>query len=215
MVKRWENVKNKTAKDLAVIDEVLPLARKFREATDEFSDWLIPAEQKLENFENLVGDQSAIARQQEIATELREGVLRQKSKFEELEDSGKGVTDVAKKDQDVVRKEFDEVAGRWEKLQVDLAELSSQLSEVQKLLEEFNKRLGPIAKLVEQGEEVLKSVGPLGIDVERNKEEIDKIKVRDVIYTCVFQMKRSVYYYDTRAQLKALSLSIFYKSFYF
>lgn len=178
MVERWEAVKEKTTKDREVIDKVLPLAKTFRDTTDTFTDWLLPAERKLENFEKLVADRNTVARQQEIAKKLREEVLEQKAQFDTLEDAGKNVTEIAVKDNEVVKKEFNDVAERWEKLQVDLGELTTRLSVVEKLLEEFENRLEPIVKVVERGEEILKAVGPLGSDVEKNKEEINKIEVK-------------------------------------
>lgn len=180
MAGRWEAIKDKTTKDQAVIDKVLPLAKMFRDATDEFTDWLVPAERKLENFEKLFGDRITVARQQSVAKELSDDVLKQKPQFDTVEDSGKSVAEVAVKDIVVVKKEFDDVAGRWEKLQVDHGELTARLSVVEKLLEEFDNRLEPILKVVEHGENILNEVGHLGVDVEKNKEQVNKIEVRYV-----------------------------------
>ena len=183
MVERWEAVKEKTTKDREVIDKVLPLAKLYRETTDAFTDWLLPTERKLENFEKLVGDRNTVARQQEITKKLSEEVLKQKPQFDTLEDAGKNVTEIAVKDNEVVKKEFNDVAGRWEKLQVDLGELTTRLGVVEKLLEVFENRLEPIMKVVEEGEEIIRTVSPLGSDVEKNKEEVNKIEVKYVLYS--------------------------------
>ena len=177
MMERWDTLKTKTAEDAAAIDETLPPAKKYREKTDEFLGWLAPTERKLENFEKLIGDRSSVARQQGVAKELSDDVLNHKPQFDELEDSEKRVTDVAKKDNHDVKKEFDEIAGRWEKLQIDLGERSTRLATVEKLLEEYNNKLGPVVKLIERGEETLKNASPLGIDVQKNKEQVKEIEV--------------------------------------
>lgn len=150
----------------------------FRETTDIFVDWLKSAERKVETFEKLVGDRAAVARQNEAATQINNEVVSHKPQFTTLEDAGKDVTDLAKKDNDKVKGEFDDIAERWEKLQVNLGELTARLSAVDRLLTEFENRLEPIVEVIERGEDILKSVIPLGIDVEKNKAEIQKVQVR-------------------------------------
>ena len=177
LTKRWETVKEKTSENSAAIDEVLPLAKVFRETTDTFTDWLKSAERKVETFEALVGDQTCVARQNETAAQINEEILSHKTEFTTLEDAGKDVTGLAKKDNEKVKDEFDDVAERWEKLQVDLSEITARLSAVSVLLGEFNRRLEPIVEVIEKCEDGLKSVNPVGVDVEKNKVEIQKVQV--------------------------------------
>lgn len=159
---------------------MLPLAKVFRETTDVFTDWLKSAERKVETFEKLVGDQATVTRQNEIAAQINEEILSHKPEFTTLEDAGKEVTELAKKDNEKIKEEFNDVAERWEKLQVDLSERTAMLSAVDKLLGEFHKRLEPIAEVVERNENILKSVDPLGVDVEKNKVETQKVEVVSV-----------------------------------
>ena len=175
--KRWETVKEKATENLTAIDEVLPLAKVFRETTDTFIDWLKPAERKVETFEAVVGDQACVTRQSETATEINEEILAHKPEFITLEDAGKDVTELAKKDTDKVKDEFNDVAERWEKLQVNLSEITEKLSAVNILLGEFNNRLEPIVEVIEKCEDSLKSVNPIGVDVEKNQVEIQKVQV--------------------------------------
>lgn len=159
---------------------MLPLAKVFRETTDVFTDWLKSAERKVETFEELVGDQATVTRQNEVAIQINEEILSHKPEFTTLEDAGKEVTELAKKDNKKIKEEFNDVAERWEKLQVDLSERTAMLSAVDKLLGEFHKRLEPIAEVVERNENILKSVDPLGVDVEKNKVETQKVEVVSV-----------------------------------
>jgi chromosome segregation ATPase len=176
LTKRWETVKEKTSENLAAIDEVLPLAKVFRETTDTFTDWLKSAERKVDTFEALVGDQTCVARQNETAAQINEEILSHNTEFTTLEDAGKDVTGLAKKDNEKVKDEFDGVAERWEKLQVDLSEITARLSAVSVLLGEFNRRLEPIVEVIEKCEDSLKSVNPVGVEVEKNKVEIQKVQ---------------------------------------
>lgn len=153
------------------------MAKVFRETTDVFTDWLKSAERKVASFEKLVGDQAAITRQNETAVQINEEILSHKPEFTTLEDAGKEVTELAKRDSEKIKEEFNDVAERWEKLQVDLSEKTAMLSAVDKLLGEFLKRLEPIAEVVERNENILKSVNPLGVDVEKNKVETQKVEV--------------------------------------
>jgi chromosome segregation ATPase len=182
LTKRWETVKEKTTESLAAIDEVLPLARVFRETTDVFTDWLKSAERKVETFEALVGEQACVARQNESAAQINDEILSHKPEFTTLEDAGKDVTGLAKKDNDKVKDEFNDVAERWEKLQVDLSEITARLTAVNTLLGEFNKRLEPIVEVIDKCEDILKSVDPLGVDVDKNKVEIQKVQVRCMLF---------------------------------
>lgn len=182
LTKRWESVKEKTTENLAAIDEVLPLARVFRETTDVFTDWLKSAERKVETFEALVGEQACVARQNESAAQINDEILSHKPEFTTLEDAGKDVTGLAKKDNDKVKDEFNDVAERWEKLQVDLSEITARLTAVNTLLGEFNKRLEPIVEVIDKCEDILKSVDPLGVDVDKNKVEIQKVQVRCMLF---------------------------------
>jgi chromosome segregation ATPase len=182
LTKRWESVKEKTTENLAAIDEVLPLAKVFRETTDVFTDWLKSAERKVETFEALVGEQACVARQSESAAQINDEILSHKPEFTTLEDAGKDVTGLAKKDNDKVKDEFNDVAERWEKLQVDLSEITARLTAVNTLLGEFNKRLEPIVEVIDKCEDILKSVDPLGVDVDKNKVEIQKVQVRCMLF---------------------------------
>ena len=182
LTKRWESVKEKTTENLAAIDEVLPLAKVFRETTDVFTDWLKSAERKVETFEALVGEQACVARQNESAAQINDEILSHKPEFTTLEDAGKDVTGLAKKDNDKVKDEFNDVAERWEKLQVDLSEITARLTAVNTLLGEFNKRLEPIVEVIDKCEDILKSVDPLGVDVDKNKVEIQKVQVRCMLF---------------------------------
>lgn len=182
LTKRWESVKEKTTESLAAIDEVLPLAKVFRETTDVFTDWLKSAERKVETFEALVGEQACVARQNESAAQINDEILSHKPEFTTLEDAGKDVTGLAKKDNDKVKDEFNDVAERWEKLQVDLSEITARLTAVDTLLGEFNKRLEPIVEVIDKCEDILKSVDPLGVDVDKNKVEIQKVQVRCMLF---------------------------------
>jgi chromosome segregation ATPase len=174
---RWATVKEKTAENLAAIDEILPLAKVFRETTDVFVDWLKSAERKVETFEAPVGDQACVTRQNETAAQIDEEILGHKPEFTTLEDAGKDVTELAKRDSDKVKDEFNDVAERWEKLQIDLSEITAKLSGVATLLGEFNNRLEPIVEVIERCEDGLKSVNPVGVDVEKNQVEIQKVQV--------------------------------------
>jgi chromosome segregation ATPase len=182
LTKRWESVKEKTTENLAAIDEVLPLAKVFRETTDVFTDWLKSAERKVETFEALVGEKACVARQNESAAQINDEILSHKPEFTTLEDAGKDVTGLAKKDNDKVKDEFNDVAERWEKLQVDLSEITARLTAVNTLLGEFNKRLEPIVEVIDKCEDILKSVDPLGVDVDKNKVEIQKVQVRCMLF---------------------------------
>lgn len=177
VTERWENVKEKTTENLAVIDEVLPLAKVFRETTDVFTDWLKSAERKVETFEALVGNQASVTRQNETAAQINEEIVGHKPEFTTLEDAGKDVTGLAKKDNEKMKDEFSDVAERWEKLQVNLNEITARLSAVDILLREFDNRLKPIVEVIERCEDGLKSVNPLGVDVDKNQVEIQKVKV--------------------------------------
>lgn len=157
------------------------MAKVFRETTDVFTDWLKSAERKVETFEKLVGDQATITRQNETAAQINEEILSHKPEFTTLEDAGKEVTELAKRDNEKIREEFSDVAERWEKLQVNLSEKTAMLSAVDKLLGEFHKRLEPIAEVVERSENILKSVNPFGVDVEKNKVETQKVEVMSYI----------------------------------
>lgn len=153
------------------------MAKLFRETTDVFTDWLKSVEREVETFEGLVGDQTSVARQNETAGQVNEEILAHRPEFTTLEDAGKDVTGLAEKDNEMVKKEFDEVAERWEKLQVNLNEITARLSAVDKLLGEFDRRLEPIAEVIERCEESLKSVNSIGVDVEKNKAEIKRVQV--------------------------------------
>lgn len=177
VTKRWTILEENTAESMAAIDEVLPLAKLFRETTDLFIEWLKSAERKVETFEALVGEQSSVARQSETAAQINQEILTHKSEFTTLEDAGKDVTGLAKKDNDNIKDEFNEVATRWEKLQVDLSEITSRLAEVDTLLREFSNRLEPIVEVIERCGNGLKAVQPLGVDVAKNIVEVQKVKV--------------------------------------
>ena len=177
VTKRWENVKEKATENLTAIDEVLPLAKVYRETTDAFTDWLKSAERKVETFEPVIGDQTSVTRQSEAASQINNEILSHKPEFTTLEDAEKNVTRLAKKDNKEIIDEFNDVAERWEKLQVDLSEIIDRLSAVDTLLGEFNDRLKPIDEVIERCEDGLKSVNPLGVDVDKNKAEIQKVEV--------------------------------------
>lgn len=177
VVQRWATMKEKTTQNLASIDEVLPLAKVFRETTDVFTVWLKSAERKVETFEALIGEQAFVRRQSETAALIQDEILSHKPEFTTLEDAGKDVTGLAKKDNQKIKDEFNDVAERWEKLQVGLNETTAKLSAVDTLLGEFNKRLEPIVEVIERCEDDLKSVNPLGVDVDKNQVEIKKVQV--------------------------------------
>ena len=177
VVKRWATVKEKATENLASIDEVLPLAKVFRETTDVFTVWLKSAERKVETFEALIGEQASVRRQSETAAQIQDEILTHRPEFTTLEDAGKDVTDLAKKDNDKIKDEFNDVAERWEKLQVGLNETTARLSAVDTLLGEFNRRLEPIVQVLDRCENDLKSVNPLGVDVDKNQLEIQKVQV--------------------------------------
>ena len=177
VVKRWATVKEKTAENLASIDEVLPLAKVFRETTDVFTMWLKSAEREVETFEALIGEQVSVRRQSETAAQIQDEIISHKPVFTTLEDAGKHVTDLAQKDNEKIKDEFNDVAERWEKLQVGLNDTTAKLSAVDTLLGEFNKRLEPILEVIERCENDLKSVNPVGVDVDKNQVEIKKVQV--------------------------------------
>ena len=177
VVKRWATVKENTAENLASIDEVLPLAKVFRETTDVFTMWLKSAERKVETFEALIGEQVSVRRQSETAAQIQDEIISHKPEFTTLEDAGKHVTNLAQKDNEKIKDEFNDVAERWEKLQVGLNDTTAKLSAVDTLLGEFNKRLEPILEVIERCENDLKFVNPVGVDVDKNQVEIKKVQV--------------------------------------
>lgn len=191
VTKRWQALKDKVSGNLTEVDEVLPLAKLFRDTCDDFIDWLKSAEWKVENFEAVVGDKIIVNKQNEIAVEINNEILDHNGQFMTLKDAGNDVIGLAKKDIDVVKDELNDISKRWENLKVNLSEIMSRLSTVDTLLGEFANKLHPIDEVIMKCDDALKSVDPIGMDVEKNKKEVDKLEVRKCFSTLYSKSYRS------------------------
>ena len=64
---RWDELKKKSNERKEVLEEIVPLAKKYDESRKELLPWLDEAEKKLDNLEVVSADQSNLNKQDEIA----------------------------------------------------------------------------------------------------------------------------------------------------
>lgn len=175
--KRWHDIKHNTADHLARVNKAVPEADKYNQSANNLGPWLAVAEEKLESLEPIVANPDALAELKKAVELLRDDINQHRPERDTVSVTSEAVIDLTEADGDIVRSEAKDVVERYDKLDASLASREKDLAEVCGLLDQYQGLVKPVDKLLENVDAAMESQGPISVDVEKNKEDLDRIKV--------------------------------------
>lgn len=175
--KRWHDIKQNTADHLVRVNKAVPEADKYNQSANNLGPWLAVAEEKLESLEPIVANPDALAELKKAVELLRDDINQHRPERDAVSVTSEAVIDLTEADGDIVRSEAKDVVERYDKLDASLASREKDLAEVCGLLDQYQGLVKPVDNLLENVDAAMESQGPISVDVEKNKEDLDSTKV--------------------------------------
>ena len=174
---RWDEVKQKAADHMDLVNSTVPEAEKYQEAADSLGPWLPEAENALASLEPVAADEDSIAARKAAVKALRDDIEQHRADRDAVGEKSGAVTALAQADQETVEKQAQELTERYDNLDASCAAKEEELENVLNALEQYRVTRQPVDQMLDKAEAVLASLGPVSGDVDKNKEELDKLKV--------------------------------------
>lgn len=185
---RWHDVKQKIADHLNRVNKALPEAEKYDDSSKSLGPWLSETEEKLDSLKPIVANQDALDFLNETVAALRGSIDQHKPGRDTVSLTSQAVTDLAEVDVDVVKSKSKDMLDRYDKLDAALLSREKELTEVGRLLSHYQVLMKPVDALLKNVDAAFESQGPVSADVEKNKEDLEAIKVRACVVCCCFQV---------------------------
>lgn len=175
---RWDDVKAKAKDHNDRVNTAVPEATKYKEAVESLSPWLAEAEEKVDSLEPIPTDEKALKEREELVSALREEIEEHKPERDTTEEKSNAVADLTDTDKDDVLSEAKDITDRYDKLNAKCAEKEQELQDVKDAMQAYREALEPVQELLEKTENKIDDEEPISGDLDKNKDELEKIKVR-------------------------------------
>lgn len=185
---RWHDIKQKVADHLNRVNKALPEAEKYDDCSRSLGPWLSETEEKLDSLKPIVANQDALDHLNETVAALRGSVDQHKPERDTVSLTSASVTDLAEVDVDVIKNEAKDTLDRYDKLDAALLSREKELTEVGRLLSHYQVLMKPVDALLKKVDAAIESQGPISADLEKNREDLNAIKVRSCVGCCCFQV---------------------------
>lgn len=185
---RWNNIKDKVSSHKEKVNAAIPEAAKYSTAADGLEPWLNEAEEKLSSLEPISADEIAIKERQEFINSMKDEIEKHRPERVAVEDKCESVVDLTEDDQELVQSQAKDLIDRYDKLCADCLEKEKETSEIQDALASYADALSPVQGVLDKAEDLVGDGAPISGDLEKNKEELDNIKVSILCYVYVFWM---------------------------
>ena len=172
---RWNEVKRKTADRQEQLEQVVPLAKKYRDETQSLKPWLSDAEKTLQEIKPDSCDVAVLDKQLKALRGLKADVDDHKPDFDELNETSPALVESCKADKFVIDGGTQDLTKRYENLANDTSALEKKLEDVKDAAEQFNNAVKPVDELFDEVDKLLESHEPTGINVAKGKDELSKV----------------------------------------
>lgn len=180
MKQRWDDIKEQVANHKAKVDAVLPEAAKYSEAAEALEPWLTDAEQKLASLDPISADKKVIKDRQELVNDMKDDIEKHRPERDTVDEKSSSVVDLSETDKEPLQSQAKDLIERFDRLNADCAGKEKELEGVEDALAMYSDALTPVQDVLDKAEDLLGDGQLVSGDVDKNKEELEKIKVSSV-----------------------------------
>lgn len=178
MKQRWDDIKEQVATHKDKVNAAVPEASKYSDAANELEPWLSNAEEKLASLDPISTDEKAVKERQELVNAIKEDIEKHRPERDTVDEKSSSVVDLTEADQDAVESQAKDLIERFDKLSADCLDKEKEVNEVQDALAAYSDALSPVQEVLAKAEDLIGDATPVSGDLEKNKEELENIKVR-------------------------------------
>lgn len=175
--KRWQDIKQNAAKHLDRVNAAFPEAEKYNEFSSNLEPWLSKTEENLQALGPIVANEDSLDELTKAMRSLRDDISHHRPERDTVSVTSGSVIDLTEADGDIVKDEAKGAVERYDRLDASLASREKDVAEVCDLIGKYRGFVKPVSELLDKVEVTLESQGAINVDVGRNKEDLDNVKV--------------------------------------
>ena len=175
--KRWQDIKRNNAEHLERVNTALPDAEKYSEFTSNLKPWLLETEEKLQSLKPIEASQESLDELTKAMELLRDDISQHKPERDTVSVTSEAVIDLTEADRGIVKDEAKDAVERYDKLDGTLSSREKELAQVCDLVEKYRVFVKPVSELLDNVDAALDSQGSINVDVGKNNEDLNSVKV--------------------------------------
>lgn len=175
--KRWQDIKQNAAKHLDRVNAAFPEAEKYNEFSSNLEPWLSKTEENLQALGPVVANEDSLDELTKAMRSLRDDISQHRPERDTVSVTSGSLIDLTEADGDIVKNEAKGAVERYDRLDASLASREKDVAEVCDLIGKYRGFVKPVSELLDKVEATLESQGAISVDVGRNKEDLDSVKV--------------------------------------
>ena len=173
---RWNEVKRKTADRQEQLEQVIPLAKKYRDEKESVKPWLNEAEKKYQGIERNSYDRLTLEKNLKALRRQKEDIGAHKPDFDDLNETSPVLVNSCKSDKAVIDDGTQDLNKRYENLANGVAALEEKLGELKDVAERYKNVVKTAGGLIDKYRKLSEPQMPMGIDVKKGKGNLDKLQ---------------------------------------
>lgn len=175
--KRWQDIKQNAAKHLDRVNAAFPEAEKYNECSSNLGPWLSETEESLQALAPIVANEDSLGELTKAMRSLRDDISQHRPERDAVSVTSGSVIDLTEADGDIVKDAAKDAVERYDRLDAALASREKDVAEVCDLIGKYRGFVKPVSELLDKVEVTLESQSAISVDVGRNKEDLNYVKV--------------------------------------
>ena len=173
---RWSELKERSKDRKEILEDVVPQAKRYENATGVFLPWLSGVEKKAQDVEVILVEKEKIENQSEIVKQMSEELKEKKDVFNEIDESSATLLMNCDRDIAPLKESVDDVKKRWTLVNETVDNAARKIKDVREGIRSFENAVSPVEEVCAKVERQLEEMEPFGDDITKGDEQIDQLK---------------------------------------